>query len=426
MKNLTVNVGVLANKDDFAQVCKAGQVCGSSTAAPLTADTRLNFMTFNWSQQIQPRLGVTWNPNLLSSDKVYSTYGEYAGMDQKSTARSFAPFRIRQDQAYFCTAPAGCGQVAFGGFLGSQFRGSSAGKLIPTDLKPPYYQEFVLGYSGAVTKDVTFDAYYQYRNQKNAFEDTPIDPANYFGSFQAKNFPDARRKYNAVTLDVQKRYADRWFADANVTYSRLSGNFDVDYGLALFNTSSFIEDEPGFYTTDPNRDGILGQDRPIILKMMGTYDLPFGVTVGGFLRVQSGTPWEARGATPSTTDGRYIGRCVANAATGFADCVNAPAGYNRLPTWTNFDLSAAYTFKPASSLGVRLEARVLNVFNTQTVLLVDHTQFNDGYIEGTPVGPQGTSQNEGPQGSKSPNPTFGNAIAWAAPRRFILTARLDF
>jgi hypothetical protein len=407
MKNLTIYVGVLANKDDFAQVCKAGQVCGAATALPLTADTRFNFMTFNWSQQIQPRLGITWNPNLLSSDKLYSTFGEYAGMDQKSTSRSFAPFRIRQDQAYFCTAPAGCGQVALGGFLGSQFRGSSGGKVIPSDLKPPYYQEFILGYSAAATKDVTFDVYYQYRNLKNAFEDTPIDPANYFGSFQAKNFPDARRKYSAATLDVQKRYADRWYADANITYSRLSGNFDVDYGLALFNTSSFVEDEPGFYTTDPNRDGILGQDRPIIFKMMGTYDLPFGVTLGGFLRVQSGATWEARGATPSTTDGRYL----------------EPAGSHRLPTWTNFDLSAAYTFRPASSLGVRLEARVLNVFNTQTVLAVDHTKYNDAYKD--PLPPT-SAANEGPQGTTLPNSTFGNAIAWAAPRRFILTARLDF
>jgi hypothetical protein len=409
MKNLTIYLGVLTNKDDFAQVCKAGQVCGSSTAAPLTADTRFNFMTFRWSQQVQPRLGITWNPNLLSSDKLYSTYGEYAGMDQKSTARSFAPFRIRQDQAYFCTVTTGCGSVAYGGLMGTQFRGSSGGKLIPTDLKPPYQQEFILGYSAALTNDVTFDAYYQYRNLKNAFEDTGIganiyDSNTYFGSFQAANFPDARRVYRAVTLDVSKRYADRWYADANITYSKLSGNFDEDYGLALFNTSSFLEDEPGFYTNDPNRNGLMRQDRPIIFKLMGTYDLPFGVTVGGFFRYQSGTPWEARGATPSTSDGRYL----------------EPAGTNRLSGWTTVDLLAAYTFKPSDSLGIRLEARVSNVFDTQTVLSVDQTKYFDAYVDGNPptsLGPQGTSQ---------PNPAFGTPTAWAAPRRFILTARLDF
>jgi hypothetical protein len=411
MKNLTIYVGVLANRDEFAQVCPAGSVCGPTGTPPVTSDTRLNFMTFGWSQEVQPRLGITWNPNLLSSDKLYSTYGEYAGVDQKSTARSFAPFRIRQDQAYFCNVPAGCGLAVYGSFIGSQYRGSSGGKVIPTDLKPPHYQEFILGYSAAATKDVTFDVYYQYRNLKNAFEDTGIganiyDSNTYFGSFQAANFPDARRVYRAVTLDVSKRYADRWYADANITYSKLSGNFDEDYGLALFNTSSFLEDEPGFYTNDPNRTGLMRQDRPIIFKLMGTYDLPFGVTLGGFFRYQSGTPWEARGATPSTTDGRYL----------------EPAGTNRLPGWTSVDLLAAYTFKPSDSLGIRLEARVSNVFDTQTVLSVNSTKYLDAYVDGPPA----SSPTYGAQGTSKPNPLFGTPTSWASPRRFILTARLDF
>src|SRR5450830_1728758 len=403
MKNLTIYVGVLANKDDFAQICPAGSVCGVTGTPPVTSDTRLNFMTFNWSQQIQPRLGITWNANLMSGDKFYSTYGEYAGMDQKSTARSFAPFRIRQDQAYF--------DGTTGAFLGSQYRGSSGGKLIPTDLKPPHYQEFNLGYSAAATKDVTFDVYYQYRNLKNAFEDTGIganiyDSNTYFGSFQAANFPDARRVYRAVTLDVSKRYADRWYADANITYSKLSGNFDEDYGLALFNTSSFLEDEPGFYTNDPNRNGLMRQDRPIIFKLMGTYDLPFGVTLGGFFHYQSGTPWEARGATPSTSDGRYL----------------EPAGTNRLSGWTTVDLLAAYTFKPSDSLGIRLEARVSNVFDTQTVLSVNSTKYLDDYVDGPPD----SSPTYGAQGTSQPNPLYGTPTSWASPRRFVLSARLDF
>ena len=119
----------------------------------------------------------------------------------------------------------------------------------------------------------------------------------------------------------------------NITFSKLYGNFDEDYGTGLFNTSSFLEDEPGWNSADPNRYGHLGQDRPIIFKLMGTYDLPFGFIVGGFLRVQSGTPWEARGGTPSTSSGRYL----------------EPAGTNRLPTWTTFDLLLAYTFKSAAT-----------------------------------------------------------------------------
>ncbi len=407
IKNVTVYVGVLANRDDFAQVCMPGNICSQSpTAPPITTETRFNFMTFDWSQQIQPRLGITWNTNMIQGDKLYSTYGEYAGMDQKSTSRSFAPYRIRQDEAFFCTVTTGCGSTPYGGYLGSQYRGASAGKFIPDDLKPPYYQEFVVGYSAAATKDVTFDVYYQYRNLKNAFEDTPIDPNAFSGAFQAKNFPDARRKYSAVTLDVSKRYADRWYADANITVSKLSGNWDEDYGTALFNTSSSLEDGPGWNSADPNRYGLLGQDRPIILKVMGTYDLPFGLTAGGFLRLQSGTPWQATGKEPTSTSGtsRYL----------------EPAGSERLPTWTNVDLLLAYTFKPSGNLGIRLEARVNNVFDSQTVLSVNSLKYLDSYVPGVPAA------NLGPQGTSQPNPLYGTPTSWATPRRFVLTARVDF
>jgi hypothetical protein len=396
VKNLTVYLGVLVNKDDFAQICPTGQICGPTGTPPNTSDVRYNFMTFNWSQQIQPRLGITWNANLIQGDKFYSTFGEYAGVDQKSTARSFAPFRIRQDQAYF--------DGTTGALLGSQYRGSSGGKYIPSGLKPPYYQEWVIGYSAAPTKNLSVDVYYQYRNLKNAFEDVPIDTSNYFGSFQAANFFNARRVYRAITLDVSKRYANGWYADANITFSKLYGNWDEDYGTGLFNTSSFMEDEPGWNSADPNRYGKLGQDRPIIFKMMGSYDFNFGLTMGAFLRVQSGAPWQARGSTPSTTSGRYL----------------EPAGTNRYPTWTTFDLLAAYTFKPSNSLGIRLEARVSNLFNTQTVISVNTIKYNDGYVDGTPA------SNLGVQGTSQPNALFGTPTSWASPRRLVLSARLDF
>jgi hypothetical protein len=86
------------------------------------------------------------------------------------------------------------------------------------------------------------------------------------------------------------------------------------------------------------------------------------------------------------------------------------------------DLLAAYTFKPSGNLGIRLEARVTNVFDSQTVLSVNSVKYNDGYADGPPA----SSPTYGAQGTTQPNPTFGNATAWASPRRFTLTARVDF
>ncbi|HEV8267381.1 MAG TPA: hypothetical protein VGR00_04075, partial [Thermoanaerobaculia bacterium] len=379
----SANLGVLLNKDDFAQVALDG--------------TRYNFMTFGWGDEVQPRIGVVYNTEALKGDKAYANYGRYYGLEQKSTSRSFAPFRIRQDQAFF--------NRMTGVFLREQIRGSSAGKFIPSDLKAPYTDEFVVGYAAPLTGVLSFDTNFQYRQTKDIFEDVPVDPNNYFGSFQAKNLPDARRRYRAISIAVTKRLQNHWAADVSYTYSKLDGNFDLDYsGVDVFNTSSILEDAPGINTVEPNRQGTLSQDRPHILKIFGSYELPFGVVFGGYFRLQSGAAWEARGQDGNGSFYRYL----------------EPAGSRRLPTQANVDLLAAYNFHLGGPVNLRMEARVLNVFDTQTPLTVNKTQYLDPYVDGNPP------STLGPQGTKQPNPNFGNYLSFAQPRRLVLTALIDF
>jgi len=395
----SATVGVLLVREDFAQLCLAGTICGP-TAAVNTATTRYNFLGFNWGDEVQPRLGIAYNANLFDGDKFYGSYGIYQGIDAKSATRSQAPFRVREDQSFFSRTT--------GLWLREQIRGSSAGHQIPPNLTAPSYQEWVFGYAAPVGHNMSFDVFYQYKTLKNPLEDTPIDPANYFGSFVLKNFPDAKRVYSAITLDVTKRYSNGWFLNANYTYSKLYGNFDDDFSVTQYNNSSSLEDEPGLYTNDPAslRSGLLGQDRPHIFKVLASYDLPFGFTLGGFLRVQSGTPWQAEG----------------NSASGYVRYLE-PAGSRRLPTWTNFDLLGGYTFNFGQGMSARLEGRVQNLFNTQTVLSVNQTQYNDPYVDPAPPTP---ASNLGPQQTKQPNALFGTPTSWASPTRFVLTAYLNF
>ncbi|MFI5197260.1 MAG: carboxypeptidase regulatory-like domain-containing protein [Thermoanaerobaculia bacterium] len=380
---LSVNLGVLVNKDDFAQVALDG--------------TRYNFMTFNWDQEIQPRLGVAYNSDLMSGDKFYGSYGRYANLDQKSTSRSFAPFRIRQDYAYFSGTT--------GAFLGNQVRGSSSGKLIPSDLKPPYYDELMAGYEAPIANVLSANVYYQYRSLHQAFEDRPIDPNNYNGAFEAANIPGASKIYRGYTLELNKRLADRWAASLSYTYSQLTGNFDEDYGIELFNTSSILEDGPGVNSAEPNRYGTLSNDRPHILKAFATYDTPFGITLGGYYRYQSGTPWQATGV---------------DAVSGGALRYLEPAGSRRLPGWSNFDLLAAYNFRFGGAYNLRLEGRVLNVFNTQAPLTVNREEYLDPYVDGNPPATLG------PQGTTRPNPLFGQYTSYSQPRRFMATLIFEF
>jgi hypothetical protein len=145
---------------------------------------------------------------------------------------------------------------------------------------------------------------------------------------------------------------------------------------------------PGYYVEDPNRDGILAGDRKHVLKLFGSYQIIRNATLGGYLRIQSGQPYEARGFGDYAGSNLYIEK----------------AGSRRTPTWTNFDLLASYAV-PIQIVTVRLEGRVLNVFNSQPALTVDNRQLLVGQVV---------------------NPNFETPTSFATPRRFSLTAVISF
>ena len=62
---------------------------------------RNTFLTFDYGDQVQPRLGVNFNTRKGKGDKVYANYGRYYGSDQKSSARAHAPLRLVQNTPFF-------------------------------------------------------------------------------------------------------------------------------------------------------------------------------------------------------------------------------------------------------------------------------------------------------------------------------------
>jgi hypothetical protein len=252
------------------------------------------------------------------------------------------------------------------------------------------------------------------RDMKRFIEDVPSrrnGTAPDSGPFVAANLPcrafaacqdaSATRTYRAFTANARRRLNGGWMADVSYTWSRFEGNFDLDYStVSVFNTSSFIQDAPGTNVQDPNRQGPLFEDRPHVLKLFSSYTAPAGVAVAAYLRVQSGTPWAARG------------RDWAGAVLNYLE----PAGTHRNPTWSNLDLLAAYPLR-LDRLRVSLEARVMNVFNNQTRLSTDSQQYLD--LRTTAAQPYFAPYLQ-------PNPLFGTGNAFAPPRRLSLAATFDF
>ncbi len=185
--------------------------------------------------EIQPRLGVSYQVRDGKGDKAYANWGRYYNMDQKSSGRSLAPSRIFQTQTVFDLS---------GNVLSSGPLASTTGKMIDPAIKPIYTDEILVGYATPIAGAYSLDVFFMSRGMHNFIEDVPSrlnGTAPDSGPFVAANLPcvafaacqaaDARRTYRAVTIDVRRRLASGWMSDVSYTWSRFEGNFDLDYCL---------------------------------------------------------------------------------------------------------------------------------------------------------------------------------------------------
>ncbi|HJR61171.1 MAG TPA: TonB-dependent receptor [Vicinamibacterales bacterium] len=399
---LTVNAGLLFNKDEFSQ----------------KTDEKRTFVEFGFGDEVQPRIGFNYNLRKAAGDKVYANWGRYFALDQKSTARALAPRRLFTSEARFNLA---------GQLLSDSPQANTVSKLIDP-LDPPYQDEFLVGYATPLFNTWSLDVFYMHRDADDFIEDIPtIQP---FSTFVYRNDPNADRKYKALTFELARRMANQWSMNASYSWSRLEGTYDQDYsgglsGAAVFNTSSLINDGPGSYTADEFRNGPMSQDRSHVFKLFASYMPPAlrGLTLGGYLRSQSGTPYEKRGL-PRGSSATYL-------------LLFEPAGTNRNDTWTNFDMLVAYRLALPRNAGLKLEARVLNLFNEETALLRDNRWVTIRTIPPTSAfaGPCAAGDlNVCEQiwraaqitPTTTTNPNFGNPTAYAAPRRLLMTVQFDF
>ncbi len=406
----SLNLGLLLNRDELSQHVDGSGGCpvvilqGGSAVYESNGDTCM-FLRFGFKQEIQPRVGLTYQLREGKGDKAYVHWGRYYNLDQKSSARSLAPRRIFQTQTVFDLA---------GNVLSSGPLASTTGKAIDPDIEPIYSDEVLVGYATPLPRGYSLDVFFMSRTMNNFIEDVPSrinGSAVDSGPFVAANLPcsrfascqaaDARRTYRAFTVDLRRRLANGWMSNINYTWSRFEGNFDLDvFPVAAFNTSSFIQDGPGANVEDPNRFGPLFEDRPHVLKVFTSYAMTPRVSAAAYLRLQSGTPWAARGRDW-------------NAVLNYLE----PAGTHRNPIWTNLDLMGSYRLPLDVAASVSLEARLLNVFDNQTRLSTDSQQYLD--LQTRPTAPYFEPYQQ-------TNPFFAMGNAFAPPRRLHLAAVLSF
>jgi len=111
---------------------------------------------------------------------------------------------------------------------------------------------------------------------------SPNAPAQFF---RLTNIPEAAYKYHSVEVSFNKRMADGWQLGGSVNISKLTGN----YPITVSDFSSYdIFSSPNSFV---NAYGEMPYSRPILIKLYGTFKLPYQLMFSFFYMHTDGSPW---------------------------------------------------------------------------------------------------------------------------------------
>lgn len=182
------------------------------------------------------------------------------------------------------------------------------------------------------------------------------------GSSTCSFCPDLERKYRAVEFSVRRRMKDGWQLFGSYVYGRSEGNKGTGHtesqGDVFANPNNLV-----------NAYGRLTLDRPHQIKVQGTYELPYGISLSGTYSGLSGTPWArqvrfVRADTPAMVVETQI---VVRAE---------PIGAQRMDFMhdTSLRVEKRFTLGGTRTLGLVLDT--FNVFNASTVTSLQQTRID--------------------------------------------------
>jgi hypothetical protein len=375
---------LLGNITD-AQIAATGTRCPVAATAPLIGADRLNNI-------VAPgRTPIPAN-TVVSVDNVQQLTGltpqQYA--DQASAA-------IGQPQGYFVFGPTG---YLTNTIIPAQLR--------PTDIADSFDTPHTLGYNIGVQRELTTDmaieADYFHRDIRNllgvrsaniAFESRVLGrrflapftqgPIRTFGPFY-------EGQYDALVINFNKRYSNRFLAGASYTYAQATDN---SLGINSMPSDSFIGTVPavtepatgrsnangeftrangtlvqaaGTFLNGPDRDkgpSDLAIDH--VLQANGMVELPYQIQISGIFRAQSGFHFSQAPASGVLVD--PDGDASVNAID-----VNAGRNHFTTPPFVNLDMRFAKRFNVTSGVRAQVLLEFFNVFNRQNPAAVGRRQ----------------------------------------------------
>jgi hypothetical protein len=300
--------------------------------------------------------------------------------------------------------------------LGASYIHRDLGRIIE-DMSPNAGSDFLIANPGeAPDQGAIKDLQNQIANTTDPMKKAAL--VKELGLYQQVNvgFPKPKRNYDALVLTATKRLSHNFLILASYTYSRTLGNYPGTFSASNGQLDPNISSQYDLRELTINRDGPLPNDRPHILKVQGSYFLPFGsntMVFGLAFNMQSGTPIEVLGA---------------NTLYGVSETFILPRGSGgRTPTLTSFDLHVSYRRQLSRLFGFEAYADVFNLFNQQEVTAVDqaYTSSNVNPIQNGKIADLvNLKQVNGTQPLLNPN--YGKPIGYQSPLSMRVGLRLSF
>ncbi len=322
--------------------------------------------------RIAPRIGLTFDLFGDKSTILKAHYGQFTEAMLSSYLDRLNPDSAYKDYVGYYWTGTGWEEM---------FRTvhQSLYKMDP-DIKHPYMDQVTAGFERELFRDASLGVTFIYRKWNNIIgpvdraaqynlvdvysaalnktfqiyertEDT-VDTHDYLltnikkGGYILEN---PYRKYTGIEVLFNKRFSNRWQLLASYVYGRATGTTDngfaddIGWGGNVF--------DPNFWI---NSDGNSTFDPTHMLKLQGTYILPFDISFNAYFRLITGEAWTTRVRTRTLNQGRV---------TFFAE----KRGSNHYPAEKILDVRLEKIFTLASRYKLGLMVDVFNVFNTDTI-----------------------------------------------------------
>jgi len=258
---------------------------------------------------------------------------------------------------------------------------------VDPDFKNPYTDQYIFGFEQELLTNLGLQVNYVYKRGENYggyneingtyvsvpfVDDRGVDASGATYQVQRLISPAEDRfflltnpdgmfsRYNGLSIQAQKRMANRWQLTGGITFSKSEGRLGSSRPSTSTSTPTPIASQTGtagIFGQNPNdfvnSDGRLIGDRPIVAKLQFLYEAPYGLMFG---------------LNYTHQDGRLYGRQIRIAGLGIPTTIWAEPldGRRRVPDWNLFDVRIQKDFTLAGNTKIAAFGDLLNLFNADT------------------------------------------------------------